>query len=173
MKVVFLHGIGDGDPHFAWLRELNQGLTQAGHGPIDREQVIAPRYSSCLRTEGRSAKLPPVTYKPKDEPTARREFERRHARVQRLRVAAEHTRKLLDLPYDTKLRYQLTDFEGHFSALVNRIEPYSDPKSLRLGQLGAAKEAINAVLRFMIEKGLSPATLADGKRQSIDTGADR
>ncbi|OBA90702.1 hypothetical protein A5642_12245 [Mycolicibacterium mucogenicum] len=83
MKVVFLHGIGDGDPNFNWLDGLNRGLTQAGHEPIDRQQVIAPRYSSYLRTEGRSAKLPPLTYKPKDELTARREFERRQARVQR------------------------------------------------------------------------------------------
>lgn len=84
MKVVFLHGIGDGDPNFTWLEGLNRGLTQAGHAPIDRDQVIAPRYSSYLRTEGRSAKLPPLTYRPKDEVTARREFERRQGRVQRL-----------------------------------------------------------------------------------------
>ena len=59
MKVVFLHGIGDGDPNYGWLDGLNRGLMQAGHEPIDREQVIAPRYSSYLRTEGRSGKLPP------------------------------------------------------------------------------------------------------------------
>lgn len=84
MKVVFLHGIGEGDPDYEWLDGLNRGLTQAGHAPIDREQLIAPRYSSYLRTDGRSGKLPPITYKPKDEATARRDFERRQARVQRL-----------------------------------------------------------------------------------------
>jgi hypothetical protein len=84
MKIVFLHGIGDGDPKYEWLDGLNRGLEQAGFDPIDREQVIAPRYSSYLRTAGRSGKLPPLTYKPKDESTARRDFERRQARVQRL-----------------------------------------------------------------------------------------
>ncbi|MCA4725811.1 hypothetical protein [Mycolicibacterium fortuitum] len=85
MKVVFLHGIGDGDPKFEWLDGLNRGLAQAGHPVLDREQVIAPRYSSYLKTEGRNGKLPPLTYKPpRDEATARREFERRQANVQRL-----------------------------------------------------------------------------------------
>lgn len=45
--------------------------------------MIAPRYSSYLRTAGRSGKLPPITYKPRDEAPARRDFERRQARVQR------------------------------------------------------------------------------------------
>lgn len=84
MKVVFLHGIGDGDPNYGWLDGLNRGLKQGGHEPIDRERVIAPRYSSYLRTEGRSGKLPPITYRPTEEATARRDFERRQARVQRL-----------------------------------------------------------------------------------------
>ena len=84
MKVVFLHGIGDGDLKDGWLEGLNRGLTQAGYPPIDRDEVIAPRYAGILKTEGIAAKLPPVTYKPKDEATARREFERRQARVQRL-----------------------------------------------------------------------------------------
>lgn len=84
MKVVFLHGIGDGDPQYRWLEGLNRGLVQAGHEPIARDEVIAPRYSSYLRTEGRRGKLPPITYRPKDEAAARRDFERRQARVQRL-----------------------------------------------------------------------------------------
>ncbi|KMO84156.1 hypothetical protein BST22_13685 [Mycolicibacterium chubuense] len=84
MKIIFLHGIGDGDPHYSWLDGLNRGLVQAGHEPVDREQVIAPRYSSYLKTEGRGGKLPPITYRPQDEASARQEFERRQARVQRL-----------------------------------------------------------------------------------------
>ncbi|WP_254303619.1 PGAP1-like alpha/beta domain-containing protein [Rhodococcoides kyotonense] len=83
MRVVFLHGIGDGDPKMAWLDGLNQGLTQAGHSTIDSDRVIAPRYRSILNIEGVSAKLPPVTYKPKDESAGRRGFERRQAKVQR------------------------------------------------------------------------------------------
>jgi len=83
MKIVFLHGIGDGDPGFGWLDGLNRGLTQAGFDAVDRDHVIAPRYSSILTTDGISAELPDVTYKPRNEAVARREFERRQARVER------------------------------------------------------------------------------------------
>jgi hypothetical protein len=84
VKVVFLHGIGDGDPDYVWLDGLNRGLEQAGHPPIDRDQVIAPRYADCLRGKVRDGvKLPPLTYKPKDDGVPRREFERRQGRVAR------------------------------------------------------------------------------------------
>ncbi|QZY47238.1 lipase family protein [Mycolicibacterium austroafricanum] len=83
MRIVFLHGIGDGDPNYTWLDGLNRGLEAAGYNLIDREQVIVPRYHSRLKTDGRSGKLPPITYKPRDEAKARQDFERRQARIQR------------------------------------------------------------------------------------------
>ncbi|WP_032375262.1 hypothetical protein ACN9MI_07760 [Rhodococcoides fascians] len=83
MRIVFLHGIGDGDPKMGWLEGLNRGLTQAGYPPVDAESVIAPRYQSKLKTAGVSAKLPPVTYKPKHDSSGRRGFERRQGKVQR------------------------------------------------------------------------------------------
>lgn len=83
VKVVFLHGIGDGDPRAGWLEGLNRGLVQAGHDPIDRADTIAPRYSSILSTAGIGAKMPPPTYRVKDDSAARVEFARRQARIQR------------------------------------------------------------------------------------------
>ncbi|NKR65305.1 hypothetical protein GS486_18215 [Rhodococcus hoagii] len=83
VKVVFLHGIGDGDPRAGWLEGLNRGLMQAGHDPIDRVETLAPRYSAILSTEGIGAKMPPVTYRVKDDSKARFEFARRQARIQR------------------------------------------------------------------------------------------
>lgn len=84
MHVVFLHGIGDGNRDYDWLDGLNRGLTQAGFDPVDRADVLAPRYADLLKTDGISAKLPAITTKAKDDALARREFERRQARVQRL-----------------------------------------------------------------------------------------
>ena len=86
-----------------------------------------------------------------------------------MRVAAEHARKLLDLPHDTTLWYQLTDFESQVSAVVNRLTPFNDPKSPKIVQLAAAQVAINALLRFMIDKGLSPAAITDGEPKAIES----
>lgn len=84
MKIVFLHGIGDGDPDYRWLDGLNRGLEQTGHPIIDRDQVITPRYSELLKGEGlEDVKMPPVTYRVKDDRIPRSDFERRQARVQR------------------------------------------------------------------------------------------
>ncbi|MGW5148237.1 hypothetical protein [Rhodococcus koreensis] len=83
VKVVFLHGIGNGDPRAGWLEGLNRGLTQAGYGPIDRAATLAPRYSAILSTDGIGAKMPPPTYRIKDDSQARFEFARRQARIQR------------------------------------------------------------------------------------------
>lgn len=84
MKVVFLHGIGDGDPNRVWLGALNTALESAGHPPIDDSQVVAPRYDSLLTIDGISAKMPDVTYKVKNDDRSRREFERRQAAVYRM-----------------------------------------------------------------------------------------
>lgn len=84
MKVVFLHGIGDGDPNRVWLAALNTALESAGHPPIDESQVVAPRYDSLLTIDGISAKMPDVTYKVKNDDRSRREFERRQAAVYRM-----------------------------------------------------------------------------------------
>lgn len=84
MKVVFLHGIGDGDPQRKWLSALNSGLSQLGQPRLDESDVVAPRYASYLKTDGVSAKLPRGTYRPRNEAAARQDFERRQARVQRM-----------------------------------------------------------------------------------------
>ncbi|TKJ28318.1 alpha/beta hydrolase [Blastococcus sp. CCUG 61487] len=82
--LVFLHGVGDGDPTGSWLKALNDGLVEAGYEPLDKSQTIAPRYSDLLETDGIRASLPARTYSAKDEDARRRDYERRQARVSRL-----------------------------------------------------------------------------------------
>lgn len=83
MKIVYLHGVGDGDPELEWLVGLNQGLASIGAEPIDDSDVIAPRYTDCLNTVGLKSKHPRRTYDVKNDHEERRAFERRQARVQR------------------------------------------------------------------------------------------
>jgi hypothetical protein len=85
-----------------------------------------------------------------------------------MRVAAEHARKQLDLPFDSTLWYQLTDFECQISAVINRLNAFDDPKSVKLAQLTAAQVAVNALLRFMIDKGLSPNAITDGEPKAVE-----
>ncbi|WP_278315506.1 alpha/beta fold hydrolase [Lolliginicoccus levis] len=83
MKVVFLHGIGDGDPSGGWLEGLNHALVQLRHDPVPENSVIRPHYTDLLTDDEAARKMPPVTYKPKDEHLRRRDFERRQARIDR------------------------------------------------------------------------------------------
>lgn len=83
-KVVFLHGVGGGDPEMDWLSALNAGLFRCGLGSVDRRDVIAPRYNDLLLDHGSRGSVPPLTYKPKDEAPSRRQYELRQARIQRL-----------------------------------------------------------------------------------------
>jgi hypothetical protein len=85
-----------------------------------------------------------------------------------MRISVEWARKKLDLPFDTTLWYQLTDFEGQISAVLNRLKPFNDPKSPKVVQLTAAQLAVNALLRFMIEKGLSPNEITDAELKALD-----
>ncbi|MGV9480532.1 hypothetical protein [Gordonia aichiensis] len=84
MKIVYLHGVGDGDGNMSWLEGLNAGLVGLGQPAIAENDVIAPKYSGMLRTQGIKAPHPKRTYTPRDDRDARRAFERRQARVARL-----------------------------------------------------------------------------------------
>lgn len=82
-SLVYLHGVGDGDPAGGWLAALNEALELQGLDAVDRALVAAPRYDDLLSTDGVAAKMPEVTYKVRSDDRARREFERRQARVHR------------------------------------------------------------------------------------------
>jgi hypothetical protein len=85
-----------------------------------------------------------------------------------MRIATEYARKTLDLPFDPQLWYLVTDFEGQLSAVLNRLSAFSDQKSPRIVQLIATQVAVNALLRFMIERGLSPKEITDGETRVIE-----
>ncbi len=51
MKLVFLHGIGDGDVKSAWCRALCDGLSEMAYPRVDFDDVIAPHYAPLLRED--------------------------------------------------------------------------------------------------------------------------
>lgn len=83
MKLVFLHGVGDGDATMSWLDHLNQALEAGGHARVEEKDVVAPRYAGILNTHGIHAKMAPNTTNP-GEPADRRAYERRQGAVARL-----------------------------------------------------------------------------------------
>lgn len=82
--IVFLHGVGEGDPQRNWLAGLNQGLSAASADGVNESEVICPDYSWLLNAVGVKLKHPPVTYKVRDDRPDRRAFVRRQARIERL-----------------------------------------------------------------------------------------
>ncbi|WP_431503634.1 hypothetical protein [Nocardioides sp.] len=68
VSLLYLHGVGNGDPRDAWRRALDRSLQDAGYPGLDEVEVIAPKYPDVLRTGendrsgvGRDAKIPPIT----------------------------------------------------------------------------------------------------------------
>ena len=47
--LVFLHGVGDGNPQGNWKRILNESLTRLGYPTLDQVEVIAPIYAHALK----------------------------------------------------------------------------------------------------------------------------
>lgn len=133
MKIVFLHGIGDGDPERGWLTGLNRRLAQLGHPPVADNLVIAPRYSDLLKTDGVAAKMPPVTYQAQDEAARRQVFARRQAAVQR-RIGVDGSVRTFGFNHVPEpLLHPLTDFAVDNLALLNlrQVRRYVKSDGLR------------------------------------------
>lgn len=90
--LVFLHGVGDGEPESAWRAELNRALELLDRPALTPGEIKAPRYDDLLFTDGVAAKVPDVTYQVPDDTTARRNFERRQAELFRRFGAVEGVR---------------------------------------------------------------------------------
>jgi len=60
---------------------LNGALELQDRRAIEPSSIAAPRYDDILSTDGVAAKVPDVTYRVRDDSTARRDFERRQAEV--------------------------------------------------------------------------------------------
>lgn len=83
--LLFLHGVGNGDPQDLWMGALTQSLISLGYPSLDSSKTIAPKYSDALLQPDDKASLPGVTSRPLSREAAkknRRDFERRMAAIE-------------------------------------------------------------------------------------------
>lgn len=91
--LLFLHGVGEGDPSGRWKTALDGALLDAGYPGLDAVSVIAPRYPNSLHGVDDSHAVPPLAVRALAGQAAkdfRRVFERREAAVEVL--LGRHTR---------------------------------------------------------------------------------
>lgn len=78
--LLFLHGVGEGDPSDGWAAHLSRTLVSIGYPDLDSVRVIAPKYPHTLRGSDDTDPLPKLTIKELNGAAARanqRDFERR------------------------------------------------------------------------------------------------
>lgn len=83
--LVFLHGVGDGDPDDKWRARLDESLVRLEYPRLDAERFIAPKYAHALKGRDEKFVLPPVTVKQPPREAARqnrRAFERRTGAIE-------------------------------------------------------------------------------------------
>lgn len=83
--LLFLHGIGTGDPDDVWRVPMSKTLEVIGYPTLDQVQVIAPKYSHELKGFSEKQDVPPFTIKQPIRDAARqnrRDFERRIAAIE-------------------------------------------------------------------------------------------
>ncbi len=83
--LLFLHGVGDGDPTDKWKDRLSQSLSELSYPALENVDLIVPKFAHALRGVDETEKLPPRVHKRPnrtDAPQIRREFESRMAAIE-------------------------------------------------------------------------------------------
>lgn len=83
--LLFLHGVGNGDPEDDWKAQLSKTLIPLGYPNLDGVRVIAPKYAHALKGTDDKESLPGLTIKQPSRDAAkknRRDFERRMGAVE-------------------------------------------------------------------------------------------
>ena len=83
--LLFLHGVGDGDPDGTWQDALERSLTRLGYPDLSGVKVLAPKYPNGLRGVDDEERLPKLTVKaPRgdDARSNRRDYARRRSAME-------------------------------------------------------------------------------------------
>ena len=84
-KLLFLHGVGDGDPDDEWRASLSLALGRVGYADLSDVSVVAPKYRFGLKGVDDDVPLPKVSVKSlygDKAKTHRRDFERRRTAME-------------------------------------------------------------------------------------------
>ena len=152
MRIVYLHGVGTGDPDGEWLVGLNQGLESIGEPSIDRNDVIAPRYAGILNTTGVKCKHPDRTYDVKNDHAERRAFERRQAQVQRMlgKTGLVQTFGLARVPGPVVERIQRVGIGTALIAELKQVKRYMADEDVRAAVLSRILDEIPATGEILL-----------------------
>ncbi|OZD03548.1 hypothetical protein CH281_12060 [Rhodococcus sp. 06-221-2] len=139
MKLIYLHGVGDGDTSRAWLDALNTSLSAENLPAIDPKDVITPHYSDLLSSPDAAAVIPKPTVNGKmsDLSVERAQFIDRQIEAARV-VGADPTAQALGFPLpdldamDAKLGAVLNAMpEKWYANEIKQIQAYVHQKGLR------------------------------------------
>ncbi|AJW38078.1 hypothetical protein NY08_45 [Rhodococcus sp. B7740] len=150
MKLIYLHGVGDGDISQGWFKALNKSLAEEGMPTIDSSDVIAPKYSDLLSSMDSEESIPKVTVngEKSDRSVERAQFVSRQIEAARA-VGADPSVRSLGFP--------LPDFDAPDAALgaiakavpgwlfadeIKQIQAYVHRRGLRGAVLTRVLEAI-------------------------------
>lgn len=131
--LVFLHGVGSGDPDDNWVVHLERGLAEAGYPGLDDLRVVAPKYANLLRGVDKPVPpLPGVTATQLSGDAARthrREFEKRTAAIEtrfgrhksgKAIPTGGAARAVVDIPYFVQVKNFTTNRDIR-AAVLDRI----------------------------------------------------
>ncbi|ALO65801.1 hypothetical protein AS189_03970 [Arthrobacter alpinus] len=105
--LLFLHGVGDGDPSGKWKSAIEQSLQRTGYPNLDGIPILAPTYSNALMGVDEPQILPIRTFKTPTREAAklnRRNFERRLSAVER-RIGRQDEEHVINVAVNNKAQF--------------------------------------------------------------------
>lgn len=83
--LLFIHGVGDGDPSNKWQRQLSESLAEVGYPALENVNLVIPKFAHALKGADDHSEIPPRTHKRPSKTEAiqiRRDFERSMAAME-------------------------------------------------------------------------------------------
>ncbi|MGO4298190.1 hypothetical protein [Glutamicibacter sp. MCAF14] len=83
--LLFIHGVGNGDPENKWQQQLGQSLAEIDYPALENIDLVIPKFAHALKGADEPSEIPPRVHKRpnrSEAPQIRRDFERRMAAME-------------------------------------------------------------------------------------------